>query len=110
MKRRKNRPTTPEYCDVYAPRASYVSVHSYAEVGAGPSYVTVQSYADIGKRSSYISVHSYADVGTDSSNETEYANVAVQTFAISRQKIGTEILISNLNFCVVICMSEYADP
>ena len=84
VKRRQNRPTTPEYCDVYAPRASYVSVHSYAEVGAGLSYVTVESYVDVGKRPSYISVHSYADVGTDSSNETEYANVAVQTFAISR--------------------------
>jgi hypothetical protein len=28
MKRRRNRPKTPEYCDIYAPRASYVSVLS----------------------------------------------------------------------------------
>jgi hypothetical protein len=70
VKRRRNRPKTPEYCDVYAPRASYVSVHSYAEVGEGSSNVTVQTYADTGKRPSYISVQSYADVGLDSSNVT----------------------------------------
>jgi hypothetical protein len=84
VKRRRNRPKTPEYCDVYAPRASHVSVQSYAEVITGPSYITVQTYADVGKRPSYISVQSYADVGIDSNDVTEYANVEVQTFAISR--------------------------
>jgi len=58
VKRRRNKPKTPEYCDVYAPRASYVSIHYYAEVGAGTSNVTDQSYADVGKRPSYISVQS----------------------------------------------------
>jgi len=43
VKRRRNKPKTLEYCDVYAPRASYISMHSYAEVGARPSYVSVQS-------------------------------------------------------------------
>jgi hypothetical protein len=83
VKRRRNRPTTPEYCDIYAPRASHISVHSYAEVGAGSSYVKVQNYADVGIRPSYISVHSYADLGSGSSNAKEYVNVAVQTPAIS---------------------------
>jgi hypothetical protein len=56
VKRPRNKPKTPEYCDVYAHRASYVSMHSYAEVGAGTSNVTDQLYADVGKRPSYISV------------------------------------------------------
>ena len=38
--KRRNREETPEYCDVYAPRASYVSVHSYAEIVQRPSHVT----------------------------------------------------------------------
>ena len=63
VKRRRNRPKTPEYCDVYAPRASYVSVHSYAEVGAVSSYVSVQSDTD---------------VDSDSRNATGYSYVAVQ--------------------------------
>jgi hypothetical protein len=58
VKRRRNREETPEYCDVYDLRASYVSIHSYAEIVAGPSHVTDQSYADVGKRASYISVQS----------------------------------------------------
>jgi hypothetical protein len=70
VKRCKNKPTTPEYDDVYAPRASDVSIHSYAEVGAGPSYITVHTYADVGKRPSYLSVQSNADVGSDSYNTT----------------------------------------
>jgi hypothetical protein len=37
VKRRRNKPQTPEYCDVYAPRASYVSVEPYAVVGEGTS-------------------------------------------------------------------------
>jgi len=56
VKRLRNRQKTPEYCDVYDPRTSYVSMHSYAEVGAGPSVVRVQSYEDVGKRASYISI------------------------------------------------------
>ena len=65
VKRRRNKPKTPEYCDVYAPRASYVSVHSYAEVL-------------VGARSSYVSVKSYTDVDSDSRNATGYSDVAVQ--------------------------------
>ena len=49
---------TPEYCDVYAPRASHISLHSYEEIVLGPTHVTDQSYADAGKRPSYISVQS----------------------------------------------------
>jgi hypothetical protein len=56
VKRRRNRQKTPEYCDVYASRASYVSVHLYEEVGAGSSNVTVESHADVGERPSYITV------------------------------------------------------
>ena len=63
VKRRRNRRKTPEYCDVYAPRASYVSIHTYAEIGEGPSYVSVQSHTD---------------VDTDSRNATGYSYVAVQ--------------------------------
>jgi hypothetical protein len=58
MKILRKRQKTPEYCDVYAPRASYVSVHSYAEVVVGPSHVTDESYADVGERPSYITVQS----------------------------------------------------
>ena len=58
VKRRRKEPKTPEYCDVYASRASYVSVHSYEEVGAVPSNLTVESYADVGERPSYITVQS----------------------------------------------------
>jgi Leucine-rich repeat (LRR) protein len=56
VKRRRNKPKTPEYCDVYAPRASHISLHSYEEVGVGPSLDTVESYADAGTRPSYITV------------------------------------------------------
>ena len=58
VKIKRNSQKTLEYCNVYAPRTSYVSVHSYAEVDAGPSHVRVQTYADVGKRPSYISVQS----------------------------------------------------
>jgi hypothetical protein len=70
VKRMKDKQKTPEYCDVYAP----ISLHSYAEVGAGPSHVTDPSYADVGKRSSYITVLSQVDVGSDSSNATRHVN------------------------------------
>ena len=63
VKRRRNKPKTPEYCDVHASRASYVSIHSNAEIGARPSYVAVQSYTD---------------VDSDSRNATGYSDVAVQ--------------------------------
>jgi len=63
MRRRRKRPRISEYCDDYAPKATHISVQSYAEVGSGPSYVTVQSYAD---------------VRSDSSNATGYAYVVVQ--------------------------------
>jgi hypothetical protein len=52
VKRQRNRQKTPEYGDVYVPRASYVSVHSNAEVGAGSSHFPVQKYADVGKKPS----------------------------------------------------------
>ena len=77
VNRRKNKQKTTEYCDVDAPNASQISLHLYAEVGAGPSHVTDQSYADIGRRPSYISVQSDADVGSGSNNATEYVNEAV---------------------------------
>jgi hypothetical protein len=63
VRMRRNRRKTIECCDVYAPRVTYISVQSYAEVGSWPSYTTVQSYAD---------------VRSDSSNATGYDNVAVQ--------------------------------
>jgi hypothetical protein len=37
VNKRRNKPKTPEYDDVYARRASYVSLHLYEEVGAGSS-------------------------------------------------------------------------
>jgi hypothetical protein len=46
-KKLRNIPNSPEYCDVYAPRVSYVSVHSYADVDSGPSSVSVHSNADV---------------------------------------------------------------
>jgi Leucine-rich repeat (LRR) protein len=58
VKRRRNRAKTTEYCDVYGPRASHISLHSYEDVGAGPSHVTDQTYADVGIRPSYLSVQS----------------------------------------------------
>ena len=70
VKRLRKRMKTPEYCDVYAPSASYVSDHLYEEVGSGPTHDTVETYADVGKRPSYISVQSYADAGADSSSTT----------------------------------------
>jgi hypothetical protein len=84
LKGRRNKPKTLDYCDVYAPTASHISLYSYAEVGAGPSQVTFQSYADVGRRPPYRSVQSYAYVGSDSNNATKCANVEVQAFAISR--------------------------
>jgi hypothetical protein len=62
VKRRRNKQKTPEYCDVYAPRASYVSINSYAEVGAGPSYVSVQSNTDVDSDSRNATGYSYAAV------------------------------------------------
>jgi hypothetical protein len=56
VKRQRNRQKTPEYCDVYAPSASQISLHLYAEIGTGPSHVTDQSYADVGIRPSYLTV------------------------------------------------------
>ena len=43
VNRRRNKSKTPEYCDVYAPRASYVSVPSFEEISSGASYVSVHS-------------------------------------------------------------------
>jgi hypothetical protein len=63
VKRCRNKQKTPEYCDVYAPRALYVSIHSYAEVHVGEGSQSVQSYTD---------------VDSDSRNATEYSYVAVQ--------------------------------
>jgi hypothetical protein len=34
LKRLRKRPKASEYCDVYAPKASHISVHSYAEIVA----------------------------------------------------------------------------
>jgi len=62
-KRLRKREKTPEYCDVYVRSASYVSLNSYAEVGA---------------RASYVSVQSNAGVVSDSKNATEYSYAAVQ--------------------------------
>jgi hypothetical protein len=47
VKRKRNIPNTPKHCDVYAPRVSYVSVHSYTDVDSGPSSVSVHSNADV---------------------------------------------------------------
>jgi hypothetical protein len=47
LKKRRNMLNTPEYCDVYVPAASYVSAHSYAEVGSGQSSNSDHSYADV---------------------------------------------------------------
>jgi hypothetical protein len=63
VKRLRKRQKTPEYCDVYAPRVSYISFHSYAEVNSVSSYVSVQSYAEI---------------SSDGRNATGYSYVAVQ--------------------------------
>jgi len=57
-KRLRKRQKTLDYCDVYAPRASHISIHSYEKVGVGPSLVTVETYADVSKRPSYITVQS----------------------------------------------------
>jgi hypothetical protein len=62
VRRQRNRPQTLEYCDVYRPAASYVSVRSYATVGSKASYVSVQSYADVGPDSSYATGYSYVSV------------------------------------------------
>ena len=58
VKRRQKREKTPEYCDVYPLRSSYVSDRLYEEVGSGPTHDTVETYADVGNRPSYISVQS----------------------------------------------------
>ena len=58
VKRRQKRQKTPEYCDVYAPRASHVSDHLYEEVVLGPKNDADETYAVVGRRLSYISVHS----------------------------------------------------
>ena len=78
VKGMKDKQKTPEYCDVYAPKTSHISLHSYAEVDAGPSHVTDPSYADVGKWPSYITVLSQADVVSDSSNATGHVNAAFQ--------------------------------
>jgi hypothetical protein len=78
VKTLRNRPKTPEYWDVYAPRTTYVSVQSYADVGSRPSYLSVESYAEVCSGPSHVSVHSYADVGSYRSNATGYGFVAVQ--------------------------------
>jgi len=57
-KRLRKRQKTPDYCDVYTPRASNISLHSYEEVGVGPSLATDETYADVSKRPSYITVQS----------------------------------------------------
>jgi hypothetical protein len=77
VKRRRKRHKTPEYCDVYAPSASQISLHLYEEIGTGPSHVRDQSYADVGRRPKYISVLSDADVGSERDNPIEHVNVAV---------------------------------
>jgi hypothetical protein len=61
--RLRNRPKVPEYWDVYGPRTSCVSIHSYADVGSGPPNISVESYAEVGRGPSHVSVESYADVG-----------------------------------------------
>ena len=50
VKRRRKRPRMPEYCDIYAPRATYISVQSHAEVGSenhmsqfSPTQMSVQT-------------------------------------------------------------------
>jgi hypothetical protein len=63
VKRLRNRSKTPEYCDVYAARATNISTESYADVVSGPSYISVES-------------DTY--VGSDRSIATGYAYVAVQ--------------------------------
>jgi hypothetical protein len=62
VKGRRDRPKTPEYCDVYAPRVSYASIHSYAAVGAVSSYVSVQSDTDVDSDSRNATGYSYAAV------------------------------------------------
>jgi Leucine-rich repeat (LRR) protein len=49
VKKRRNKPNNPEYeyDDVYVPRASYISVHSYEEVGPGRFSNSDYSYADV---------------------------------------------------------------
>jgi hypothetical protein len=63
VKRLRSRRKTPEYCDVYAARATNISTELYADVGSGPSYISVES-------------DTY--VGSDRSIATGYAYVAVQ--------------------------------
>jgi len=58
VKRLRKRQKTPDYCDVYAPRVSHISLHTYEEVGVGPSLVTDDTYADVGERPSYMTVQS----------------------------------------------------
>jgi ABC-type sugar transport system permease subunit len=70
VKRWRNRQKTPDYCDVYAPSASQISLNLYAEVGTGSSHLTDHFYADDGRKPSYISVLSDADVGSERDNAT----------------------------------------
>jgi hypothetical protein len=63
LRKRTNIPDPPEYCDVYPPRSSYDSVHSYAYVDS---------------RRSSIPIYSYIDVRPDSNNATGYSYVSVQ--------------------------------
>jgi hypothetical protein len=62
LNKRRNIPNTPEYCDVYAPRASYISVHSYAEVGSGQCSISLHSYTDVRPDSNNAAGYSYATV------------------------------------------------
>jgi hypothetical protein len=62
VKGRRDRPKTPEYCDVYAPRVSYASIHSYAEIGVVQSYVSVQSETDVDTDSRNATGYSYETV------------------------------------------------
>jgi hypothetical protein len=56
VKRRRNKPTTPEYDDVYFTRESHTSLHLYEEIGEVPSHVTDETYEDVGNRPSYLTV------------------------------------------------------
>jgi hypothetical protein len=60
VKRLRKRPKTHEYCDVYAPRASYASIQSYAAVGSVSTYVSVQSDRDVDSDSRNATGYSYA--------------------------------------------------
>ena len=62
VERLRRRPKAPEYWDVHALRATYVSVQSHADVGSGIYYVSVQSYEDVSSESRYATRYSYVAV------------------------------------------------